>query len=87
MQRIERAESFIRATGADVRHGGGKAYYQIAEDRVQMPLFETFVDPESYYATVAHELTHWTRHKARLDGEFGRKRWGDEGYATVELVA
>jgi len=87
MQRIERAESFIRATGADIRHGGGKAYYHLGEDRVQMPLFETFVDPESYYATVAHELTYWTRHKTRLDREFGRKRWGDEGYATEELVA
>lgn len=87
MQRIERAEAFVRATGADIRHGGGKAYYHVAEDRVQMPLFETFVDAESYYATVAHELTHWTRHKTRLDREFGRKRWGDEGYATEELVA
>ena len=36
---------------------------------------------------MAHELTHWTRHKSRLDREFGRKRWGDEGYATEELVA
>lgn len=87
MQRIGRAECFIRATGADVRHGGGKAYYSISDDYVRMPLFETFVDPQSYYATVAHELTHWTRHMTRLDREFGRKRWGDEGYATEELVA
>ena len=86
-QRIERAEAFIRSTGADVRHGGGKAYYSVSSDHVQMPLFEPFADPESYYATVAHELTHWTRHKSRLDREFGRERWGDEGYATEELVA
>jgi antirestriction protein ArdC len=32
-------------------------------------------------------LTHWTRHKTRLDREFGRKRFGDEGYAMEELVA
>lgn len=86
-QRIERAEAFIRATGADMRHGGGNAYYNMSSDHVQMPLFETFADPESYYATVAHELTHWTRHKTRLNREFGRKRWGDEGYAAEELVA
>lgn len=86
-QRIERAEGFIRATGADVRHGGGNAYYNMSSDHVQVPLFETFADPESYYATVAHELTHWTRHKSRLNREFGRKRWGDEGYAAEELVA
>jgi antirestriction protein ArdC len=27
------------------------------------------------------------RHKSRLDREFGRKRFGDEGYAMEELVA
>ena len=31
--------------------------------------------------------THWTRHEARLKREFGRKRWGDAGYAAEELVA
>ena len=30
---------------------------------------------------------HWTRHPDRLDRSFGRKRWGDEGYAQEELVA
>jgi antirestriction protein ArdC len=52
-----------------------------------MPPFETFRDAESYYATLAHECTHWTRHEKRLNREFGRKRWGDEGYAAEELVA
>ena len=31
--------------------------------------------------------THWTRHEKRLDRDFGRKRFGDEGYAMEELVA
>ncbi|WP_366555325.1 zincin-like metallopeptidase domain-containing protein [Aquibaculum sediminis] len=43
--------------------------------------------PEACYATLAHELTHWTKHKSRLDREFGRKRWGDEGYTREDLVA
>jgi antirestriction protein ArdC len=30
---------------------------------------------------------HWTRHPKRLERDFGRKRWGDEGYAMEELVA
>ena len=42
---------------------------------------------ESYYATLAHEMTHWTKHPNRLDRDFGRKRFGDEGYAMEELVA
>lgn len=87
LPRIARAEAFFASTGATVRHGGNQAYYMIAEDRVQMPPFEAFRDPESYYATLAHELTHWTRHRTRLDRDFGRKSWGDEGYAMEELVA
>ena len=57
------------------------------EDRIQMPPFETFIDAESYYATLAHEAAHWTRHPKRLHRDFGRKRWGDDGYSMEELVA
>ncbi len=87
VQRITHAESFFASTGADIRHGGDRAYYAEGRDIVQMPLFETFKDPESYYATLAHECTHWTKHEKRLAREFGRKLWGDEGYAAEELVA
>lgn len=85
--RIEIAEQFVAATNADIRHGGNQAYYAISHDYLQMPRFECFRDSESYYATLLHELTHWTRHETRLNREFGRKRWGDAGYAAEELVA
>lgn len=81
------ADAFFAATGAQIRHGGDRAYYAVGPDHVQMPVFESFVDPQAYYATLAHECTHWTRHPTRLDREFGRQRWGDEGYAREELVA
>jgi antirestriction protein ArdC len=87
VQRIERVEAFFAATGATVRHGGNRAYYSIGADHVQMPPIEAFRDAESYYATRAHETVHWTRHPSRLDRDFGRKRFGDEGYAIEELVA
>lgn len=87
VQRIARAEAFFAATGAEVRHGGDAAYYVMGTDHVQVPPFECFEDPHGYYATLAHECTHWTRHPARLDRDFGRKRWGDVGYAREELVA
>ena len=87
VQRIERAEEFFAATRADIRHGGNMAYYNIGSDFVQMPPFEAFRDAESYYAALAHECTHWTRHKSRLDRDLGRKKWGDAGYAMEELVA
>ncbi|MBO0906294.1 ArdC family protein [Jiella sonneratiae] len=87
VERIAHAEAFVAATGADIRHGGNQAYYAGGSDHVQMPSFACFRDAESYYATLTHELTHWTRHATRLDRDFGRKRWGDEGYAVEELVA
>jgi antirestriction protein ArdC len=86
-QRIEQVDNFVAATGAEVRTGGTMAFYQPDLDLVQMPSFEAFREPERYYATLLHELTHWTRHKSRLDRSFGRERWGDEGYAAEELVA
>ncbi len=85
--RISHAEEFFANTRADIRHGGNSAHYAGGSDHVQMPHFETFKSPESYYATLAHELTHWTKHESRLDREFGRKKWDDEGYAREELVA
>ena len=87
VQRIDEAEAFFARLGADVRHGGNRAYYAIGPDYVQMPHFETFRDAESYYTTLGHEACHWTRHGSRLDRDFGRKKWGDEGYAREELVA
>jgi antirestriction protein ArdC len=86
-RRIAHADEFLFASKADIRHGADRAYYAIHPDYVQMPPFEAFRDAESYYATLAHELTHWTRHSSRLDRDFGRKRHGDEGYAREELVA
>jgi antirestriction protein ArdC len=86
-ERIKGAERFAANSGANIRHGSNRVFYAIDADRVQLPPFESFTDPESYYATLLHELTHWTRHASRLNREFGRKRWGDAGYAAEELVA
>ena len=86
-QRDERIERFFRNTGATIRHGGNRAFFNITADFVQMPPFPAFVDAASYYATLGHEMTHWTRHPSRLDRDLGRKKWGDEGYAREELVA
>ena len=84
---IAHAEAFFAATGADIRHGGAQAFYTVATDHIGMPPLAAFRDAESYYATLGHETLHWTRHPSRLDRSFGRKRWGDEGYAREELVA
>lgn len=85
--RIARVESFFAATDARVVHGGNRACYVPSTDNIHMPCIDFFRDSESYYATLAHETTHWTRHEKRLNREFGRKRFGDEGCAMEELVA
>jgi antirestriction protein ArdC len=87
VQRIDAADQFFANTEADIRYGGNQAYYAATPDYVQMPPFVSFKDAQSYYSTLAHEMTHWTRHPARLDRDFGRKKFGDEGYAREELVA
>jgi antirestriction protein ArdC len=86
IERIDRAEAFFAATGANIVHGGSRACYVPSTD-IHMPCIDFFRDAESYYATRTHETTHWTRHTTRLDRGFGRKRFGDEGYAMEELVA
>lgn len=86
-RRIAHAEDFFTALGADIRHGGNSAFYVPAQDFIQMPPFKAFRDAQAYYATLGHECCHWTRHKSRLDRDFGRKLFADEGYAREELVA
>ncbi|WP_313011161.1 zincin-like metallopeptidase domain-containing protein [Brevundimonas sp.] len=86
VERIARAETWVRGTGAEVRHGGNRAYFSPAHDFVQMPPAGAFTDVQAYYGTLAHELTHWTGHEKRLARTFG-KRFGDQAYAFEELVA
>ena len=51
-----------------------------------MPRIETFISSNAYYATLLHELTHWTGHKSRLD-RLTHARFGSTDYAKEELVA
>lgn len=67
LERKTHLEQFFAATGAEIRHGGSRAFYRITDDYIQMPELQSFQSIEGYYATAAHELTHWTGHKSRLD--------------------
>jgi len=86
-ERNPELDAFVERTGADIRYGGGRAFYRIDHDYIQMPAFEMFGDAEKFYSTLCHELVHLTRHPSRLNRDMGRKRWGNEGYAAEELVA
>ncbi|MCT1530207.1 zincin-like metallopeptidase domain-containing protein [Sphingobacterium daejeonense] len=84
---IERAENLIQASGADISNkAGDRAFYSPLRDSITMPLREQFDAPDKYYATVLHELGHWTGHENRLDRSL-INRFGTEGYAREELRA
>jgi antirestriction protein ArdC len=92
VQALDRADAFTAATRADIRHGGDRAFYRRSDDHVQMPDRERFTGSatstptETYYATLLHELTHWTGHESRLDRDLAG-RFGNGAYAMEELVA
>lgn len=83
---IPRAESLIRATGADFRIGGDRAFYVPAQDFIRVPPQPAFFEPINYYRTCFHELGHWTGHASRLNREF-KGRYGSHANAREELVA
>ena len=85
-ERIDHAEAFFAAIGADIRHGGARACYVPSLDQIRMPPFEVFRDPVAYYATLAHEMTHLTGHPNRCARDL-RGRFGDDAYAAEELLA
>lgn len=83
---IDEIEAYVKYVGGEVRHGGDRAFFSPGQDFVQMPAFKTFNTAVDYYATLGHELVHWTGHKSRLDRNL-RTVHGSDDYAFEELVA
>jgi antirestriction protein ArdC len=73
--------------GADIHHGGNRAFFRPSADEIHMPAFADFVSSDAYYSVLAHECTHWTGGEKRLNRERNTKRFGDEAYAFEELIA
>ncbi len=84
-------EELIAATGAEIRHGGDKAFYSLplpsgswpnhkSGDNITMPERSRFNSQESYFETCLHELAHWAEVRVGWDR-------GQHGYAMGELVA
>ena len=83
---LPEVEALIRASGADLRLGGEKAFYAVGLDYVQVPRPEAYFEPINWHRTALHELGHWSGAAHRLardlTGGFGSKK-----YAQEELVA
>ncbi len=80
------AEKLIKATGADFRIGGDRAFYVPSKDLIQVPPQPAFFEQINYYRTCFHELGHWTGHKSRLERDMKGAK-GSIPYAKEELVA
>jgi antirestriction protein ArdC len=65
------AEEVVVATGADIRHGGSRAYYQRDTDHIQLPPKESFASAADYYPVVFHELIHFTEPRLAWKGSYG----------------
>lgn len=85
---ISKMDKFIKSTGSEIYHGEDFAYYNEESDHIKMPDKKYFKSLSSYYATLFHELIHWTKSKTRLNRDpFSANRFGDNKYAFEELVA
>ena len=85
--RVEKVEKAFALVGADVETGdGSSAHYSPSKDKIVMPPFAYFKTPEGYYATLGHEMVHWTGHSSRLDRP-NMNKFGTPAYAREELVA
>ncbi len=83
---FEPAEKAITATGADVRFGGDRAFYRRPSedgdgDFIQCPHKHQFREEKEYYATMLHELTHWSEHRLKWKGSYA------EGELRAEIGA
>lgn len=84
--KIEHVERFFSNTGAAIENIGNQPLYSHDRDIVLCPPISTFDSPLSYYVTLAHELTHWTGAKHRLD-RISDRRHDTYGRAFEELIA
>lgn len=90
---IEQAEAitkrYLTAQEIELKHMENSAYYNKRLDLINMPKPETFIDADSYYKTLFHEMAHSTGHEKRLNRKTLNEveSWGDATYAREELVA
>lgn len=83
---IKRVEKIVSNSGLDLSHGGNQAFYNPIQDSITLPAKGEFETADRYYATLLHEMGHWTGHSSRLDRPLVN-RFGTEDYAREELRA
>ena len=85
-EHIERVDKILKNSGAKIQHDRNSAYYSINEDVIHLPKKSQFDTNDKYYATVFHELGHWTGAESRLNRDI-KNPYGSDEYAKEELRA
>lgn len=85
--RIAHADTFFDGTGAKTVYGGTQAFYAPSTDHIQLPVFESFRDAESFVAIRAHETIHWTAPPHRVNRDLGRYHKDRSERSREELIA
>ena len=81
-------DGLIAATKAVINHSDRKAaFYNPNDDFIHLPYQRHFHSVDGYYATLLHELVHWTGHQSRLHRLTTVNRYGNHAYCFEELVA
>jgi antirestriction protein ArdC len=83
---LPQAEALIRATGADIRIGGNRAFYVPSADYIQMPPRSAFFEPAGFYQVLLHEASHWAGAEHRLHRDLSGT-FGSPSYCREELCA
>jgi antirestriction protein ArdC len=83
---VAAADALVKATGADFRIGGDRAFYAPSQDFIAIPSPAAYGETINWYRTAFHELGHWTGHEKRLN-RLEHTAWGSPTYAREELVA
>ena len=69
----------------------GRARYDFARDRIELPDPDRFADRQAYHRTAIHEVGHWTGHPSRLNratlAQGVAEGHGSRAYALEELRA
>ena len=87
-EEIDKAvQDYITRSGVTLRlYEQNKSFYSPSEDEIILPHMNQFVNSESYYATLFHEMGHSTGAANRLDRQICNP-FGSKAYSREELVA
>lgn len=83
---LPQAEALIRASAAEIRIGGDRAFYSVIGDFIQVPPPQAYFEPVNWHRTALHELGHWSGAAHRLARDMSGG-FGSASYAKEELVA